>query len=122
MIVVKFVERFEIELFFVDGISEEARVVRFLAAEAELAHFGFGELQEFFGSKGTDDLFELLKQSAGGCERDLLFENDVDERRETGFADPERRHAVFFNDASEVGVAFGERANGFGEKFFGYMD
>ena len=65
---------------------------------------------------------EFLIQRAGGCERDLLLENDVDERGEAGLADPERRDAVFFNDASEVGVAFGEFADGFGEKFFGYVN
>jgi hypothetical protein len=96
--------------------------VRLLAAEAELAHFDFGEFQEFFGSKRANSFFEFLVESSGGCERDLLFEDDVDERGEAGFADPERRHAVFFDDACQVGVARGEFADGLGEKFFGYVD
>ena len=94
----------------------------FLATEAELAHFDFGELQEFFGSERANGFFELLIEGAGGCERDLLLENDVDERGEAGLADPERRDAVFFNDAGEIGVARGEFADGFGEKFFGDVD
>ena len=44
MIVVKFAKGVEIELLLVNGVGEDARVVRFLAAEAELAHFDFGEL------------------------------------------------------------------------------
>ena len=52
----------------------------------------------------------------------MLFEDDVDQRGESGFANPERWYAVFFDDASEVGVACGEFTDGFGEKFFGYVD
>jgi len=122
VIVVKRVESVEIELVLVDGAGEEARIVRFLAAEAELAHLDFGELEEFFGSEGADGFFELLIERAGGCERDLLLENDVDESGKAGLANPERRHAMFFDDASEVGVACGEFSDGFGEKFFGYVD
>jgi hypothetical protein len=51
-----------------------------------------------------------------------LFENDVDERGKAGLADPKGRDAVFFDDACEVGVACGEFTDGFGEKFFGYVD
>ena len=54
VVVVKFVERVEIELVLRHGFGEEARVVRFLAAEAELAHFDFGEFQEFIGSEGAE--------------------------------------------------------------------
>ena len=53
MVVVKFAKGVEIELVLFDGVGEQARVVRFLAAEAELAHFDFGELQEFFGREGA---------------------------------------------------------------------
>ena len=65
VVVVKFVQRVEIELFLLHGFGEQARVVRFLAAEAELAHFDFGELEEFFGSEGADGFFELLIQRRG---------------------------------------------------------
>ena len=52
----------------------------------------------------------------------MLFENDVDERRESGLAHPQRRHAVFFDDSGEIGVALGESTDGLGEKFFGDVD
>src|ERR1700685_3029704 len=107
VIVMKFAEGVEIESLLLDGVGEEARVVRFLAAEAELAHFDFGELEELFGGERADGFFELLIEGAGGGWRDLLLEDDVDERGEAGFADPERQHSIFFDHASEVGVAFG---------------
>jgi hypothetical protein len=106
----------------IDGVGEEAGVVGFLAAEAELAHFDFGELEEFFGSEGADGFFEFLIQGTGRGERNLLLENDVNERGEARLANPECWDTVFFDDAGEVGVAFGEFADGFGEKFFGYVD
>jgi len=122
VIVVKCMQGVEIELFLLDGVGEEARVVRFLPAEAELAHFDFGEPQELFGGEGADGLFEFVIKGAGGGERNLLLENDVNERREAGFANPERWNAVFFDDASEVGVAIGEFADRFSEKFLCHMN
>jgi hypothetical protein len=118
----KFVEGVEIELFLIDGVGEQAGVVGLLAAETELAHFDFGELEKFCGSEGLYHFLQLLIKRAGGGERDLLLENDVDESWEAGLADPEGRDAVFFDDASEIGVAVGEFADGCGEKFFGYVD
>jgi hypothetical protein len=50
----------------VHGFGEEARVVRFLPAETELAHFDLGELEEFFGSERANGFFELLIEGAGG--------------------------------------------------------
>ena len=52
----------------------------------------------------------------------MLFEDDVDERGKAGLANPERRNPVSLDDAGEVGVACGEFSDGFGEKFFGYVD
>src|SRR5580704_9669065 len=43
MIVMQVVERLQIELAALDGIGEESRVVRLLAAEAEPAHLYLGE-------------------------------------------------------------------------------
>src|ERR1700761_3533832 len=96
--------------------------MRFLAAETELAHFDFSELQEFFGRERPDSFFELLIQRPCGRERDLLLKNDVDERGKAGFANPKRRDTIFLDDASEIGVACGQFANGFSEKFFGYVN
>lgn len=43
-LVFEFVEFMQSELFAMNGFGKEARVVSLLAAEAQAAHFGFGEL------------------------------------------------------------------------------
>jgi hypothetical protein len=55
----------------------------------------------------------------GRGQRDLLLENNVNERGEAGIADPEWRLSVVFQDGREMGVASREFADGFGEGLFG---
>ena len=48
----------------------------------------------------------------------MLFEDDLDERVETGIAHPQRRRAVLLHDFRQMGVAIGQETHALSEDVF----
>jgi len=97
-IVVKIVEVAKIEKAAGERFGEKARVQSFLAAEADAKELGVGEFQEAFGSEGIYGGFQAFESGFCGSQRNLLLEDDVDERGKARLADPERRTAVLLQN------------------------
>src|SRR5713101_3861645 len=112
------VEIAKIEVAAGQRIGEKAGVESFLAAEADAEQFGVGEFQKQFGSEWSDDGIQPVEGSFRGSKRNLLFEDDVDERGEAGFADPQWRPAVFLHHFSQVRVTICQEAHTLSEDVF----
>src|SRR4029077_4355495 len=110
-IVLQRVEITKIEIAASERFGKEASVESFLTAEADAKQFDITEFQEASWSKGIYRGFEASESGARRSERNLLLENNVNERGKTGFAHPQRRLAVSFHDGSQVSVAVCQEAH-----------
>jgi hypothetical protein len=79
------------------------------------------ERRDAFGGHRTGDLLEPCVGSASRCERDLLLEDDLDERLEPRRAVPERWRAVTGDDRGEVRIPPGELGNALRERRGGQL-
>jgi len=77
---------------------------------------GVLECGDASGTNGTRDLLEPRVGRAPGGERDLLLEDDLDQRLEAGSAVPEGRHAVARDDGGEVRIPAGELGDALRER------
>ena len=60
-----------------------------------------------------DGGIQAVEGGSCGGERNLLFENDVDERGEAGFANPQRGLAVLSDYSCQMSVAIRQHAHTF---------
>src|SRR6266850_658246 len=117
-IVVQFVEVTEIEVTPGKRLGEETGVESFLAAEADAKQLDVGQFQKAARRERVNGGVKTIESGFRGSERNLLLENDVDERGEARFTDPERRLAVLFHDFSEMGIAIREKTHTLCEEIF----
>jgi hypothetical protein len=89
----------------IDNARGELSTVRcFLAGQPGPAEAGFAELRDSAGRHSTDGSLQPRVGRAGGCQRDLLLENDADKRREAGPTRPEWRWPPTPHNAGEVPI------------------
>jgi len=77
-------------------------------AESDGLHLGIGNGEKGLGSERIGMSDEAVEGSFGGCQGDLLFEDDVDERGESGTARPKRGIANCVADLTDVRIERGK--------------
>lgn len=113
--VVQLAECFEIEFAAGDRTREVSAVGGLLATEARASEFGVVEFEETCGrERGRGEREETLESGVGRSERNLLFQDDVDEGGEIRRAKPLGRLAVLRQKTREVRVARGQVSQPFG--------
>src|SRR5438874_1225162 len=88
-----------------ERFGKQAGVKSFLPAEADAQQLGVIQPQEPLGSQGPHRGFEALKSRSCRSQRDLLLQDDVNERGEARFAHPQRRLTVGFHHFRQVFIA-----------------
>ena len=114
----KIIEIAKIEVVSGQRIGEKPRIESFLAAEADALEFRVAEFQEIAWRERADGILESIESGFRGCQGNLLLEHDVDECRETGFANPQRRRPVLLDDFPEMGVALRQETHALSEDVF----
>src|ERR1700745_1844099 len=92
----------QIKITASERFGQKASVKRFLPTEADAKQFIVRELQETFWSQRIYCRLQPCKRGPRGSQRDLLLENDENERGEARFTYPERRLAVSFNHGGQM--------------------
>src|SRR5205823_9197717 len=98
----------EIERAARDRLRQTTRIIHLLPAEATGAQRRIVERQKRFRSERPAQSAEAAMHRRRSIDRDLLLEDDVQQRRETVAAAAEARHAGAIENGAEHGLP-GER-------------
>jgi hypothetical protein len=101
-------DRVEVECPVLEGGRERAHVAVLLAAEPVRAELLVRRVQHALRREPAEPRDEPVVGGARGGERDLLLEDQEDERREARLARPELRDAVLRDDRGEIGIRIAE--------------
>jgi hypothetical protein len=102
----------EIERSVLDRGREHAHIARLLAAEAVGAELGVGRSEDSGGREAPESRLEAVVRGARRGQRDLLLEDQQDERLEARLARPELRQPVELHDRREIGIGRAELGGG----------
>ncbi len=99
-------------------LSQPPAVTRLLAAKADPVQFSVREAEEALRGYGTC-LTQSVERSSGRGERDLLFEDDVDDGGKTRSPLPQGRTAESCYHSGQVWVDYGQSRYGMAETGLG---
>jgi len=104
-IVVKVVKISQVKVTARQRFCEQACIQSLLAAEADAQELIVSELQKTARCERTNGNVQAVEGGFRRGERNLLFEDDVNERTEARLANPEWRRAVFLDHFRQVRIA-----------------
>jgi hypothetical protein len=93
-------------------LGKPAGIAGLLPAEADLLEGRVVELQHGRRGDRPTGIGQAVEGRPGGGQRDLLLEDDEDERGEPGLARPQRWYPMQGDHPGEVGIAAGQGARG----------
>ena len=105
-----------------DRLGEPTDVRGLLSRKPSALQGGVLERGDASGIHSTRNLLEPRVGRAPGGERDLLLEDDLDQRLEAGSAVPEGRRAVARDDGGEVRVSASELGDALRERPGGQLE
>jgi hypothetical protein len=98
-------ERVKFQSAFDDRLGKVTAVTGLLPAEAASLERCVVELQKAARCQRPCEFYQTVMSRPRRGKRHLLFEDDVNERREAGLASPKRRRAESLHDSTQVGVS-----------------
>ena len=104
-VVVEATEPVEVERARLDGSRQRSAIPRLLATEPDREELRVTQLEESRRGERIRSRVQPVEGRSCGRERDLLFEDDMQQRRKPGFTIPERRQTVAGHDGSKIRVA-----------------
>ena len=104
-IVVQVVKISQVKVTARQRFCEQACIQSLLAAEADAQELIVSELQKTARCERTNGNVQAVEGGFRRGERNLLFEDDVNERTEARLANPEWRRAVFLDHFRQVRIA-----------------
>ena len=110
-LVVQCRETVQVESAAEDSPRQLTTVQRLLTAEAESPQLVVVQLKKTLWRQLHRCFVEPVERGSCRRQRDLLLENDQDQRRVAGLARPERRIAMLVNDGRQIGVDIGQAAH-----------
>ena len=113
-----FVQAVQIKFAFEQGPGERANVLRLLAAETDGFERDVVQREKGFRLNADERGLQAIKGGFGRSERDLLFEDDMNQRGKTRFTRPERRRAETGDNRGQIGIARRQGFDGAAQTFF----
>lgn len=110
--VIKGLQPVEVDAPFDHGFGEVTGIRGLLPAEAVRSQLLIGALDQTVRRQLANPRRKLIKTGHGRRQRHLLFEDDLQERRETLRAVPKRRRTVRLKNQREMWIGFGQHVAG----------
>ena len=104
-VVVERAEPVQVERAGLDRAGQRPSVARLLPAEPDRQQLGIGELEEARRRERIGRRPQAIERGSCRGERDLLLEDDVEERPEAGLSIPQRWWTVARHDRGQVRIA-----------------